>query len=257
LKDLSLSSMTGIRSQALLASVYRSRNFVKLAGPVPLDLLLQKEYSFCNNNMSENSSQALEKQALAFVQGHGRGWVFTPRHLTKLGNPNSMRMVLTRLTRKGAIRKLARGLYDYPRTHPDLGFLSPTVEAVANALKNRDAIRLQPSGAYAANLLGLSQQVPMKVVFLTDGPLRRVRLGHQEIILKPTTPRNMATAGRVSGLVIQALRHIGQHHVDDSIVRDLQRRLSDDDRKTVLKDRQYAPRWIADLIEQIARPVQE
>lgn len=153
------------------------------------------------------------------------------------------------------IRKLARGLYDYPRSHPDLGFLSPSVEAVANALKGRDAIRIQPSGAYAANLLGLSQQVPMKVVFLTDGPLRRVRLGHQEILLKPTTPRNMATTGRVSGLVIQALRHIGQRHVDDSTVRGLQRQLSDDDKETLMKDRKFAPRWIAHLLEQIARPV--
>ena len=119
---------------------------------------------------------------------------------------------------------------------------------MANALKGRDATRLQPSGAYAANLLGLSNQIPMKIVFLTDGASKCVKLGKQEIILKRTTPRNMATAGRISGLVIQALRHLGQKHVDESVLHTLDRRLGNDDKKQLAKDLQYAPAWIADLL---------
>ncbi len=165
-----------------------------------------------------------------------------------------MDLALHRLAKKGTLRRLARGLYDYPRTDPDLGPLSPTTDAIVKALKGRDRILLQPSGGYAANLLGLSDQVPMKIVFLTDGPARRVQLGKQVIMLKHTTPRAMATAGRVSGLVIQALRHIGQRYVDDAIVARLQKRLSDDDRKQLLQDIRYASAWIAAILRRVAGP---
>ena len=83
----------------------------------------------------------------------------------------------------------------------------------------------------------ISLQVPARVVFLTDGAERNIKVGTQEIILKRTTPRNMAAAGRVTGLVIQALRHLGQGHVDDEIVRKLNARLSDDDRRSLMKDK--------------------
>ena len=150
-------------------------------------------------------------------------------------------MALTRLSRKGIIRQLARGLYDYPIDHPSLGRVAASADAVAKALASRDAVRLQPAGAYAANVLGLSDQVPMKIVFLTDGPTRRVKLGQREIILKRTTPRNVATAGRRSGTVIQALRHLGEHHVDDKVIAILRRQLTDADKAQLLKDLRYAP----------------
>jgi len=162
-------------------------------------------------------------------------------------------MALTRLCRKGTIRRLSRGLYDYPRKHLQLGFLTPSIDDVANALKGRDATRLQPSGAYAANLLGLSNQVPMKVVFLTDGSSKSIQLGKQEIILKRTTPRNMATAGRISGLIIQALKHLGKKHVDESVLQVLKTRFNDNDKEQLIKDLQYAPAWIADIMRTIAK----
>jgi len=131
--------------------------------------------------------------------------------------------------RKGAIRQLARGLYDYPDQHPGIGLLSPSTDAIAHALKSRDAARLQPTGAYAANILGLSDQVPARTVFLTDGRARRVKIGRQEIILRHTTLRNRATAGTTSGMVIQALRWLGRRHVDDRICTLLASRLTDDE----------------------------
>jgi len=163
-------------------------------------------------------------------------------------------MALIRLCRKGTIRRLARGLYDYPRINDKLGLLSPSIDDVAQALKGRDATRMQPSGAYAANLLGLSNQVSMKVVFLTDGPSKHIQLDKQEIILKRTTPRNMATAGRISGLVTQALRHLGQRHIDQSVIQNLKKKISDDDKRQLIKDFQYAPAWIADIMRNIAKP---
>lgn len=196
--------------------------------------------------------QSIDNKVLSRIYGHDRGWVFTPADFRDLGSPTAVRLALMRHVRAGTIRQLARGLYDFPRRDPQLGVLAPSVDAIANALKTRHAIRLQPSGGYAANLLGLSDQVPMKIVFLTDGSNRRIPLGKLQIILKRTTPRNMATADKMSGLVIQALRHLGARHVDDHIVASLRRRLSAADKKQLLLDLRYAPAWIARIMQQVA-----
>lgn len=203
-------------------------------------------------NRASKSTQVIEPKARSFIFGHRGGWVFTPRDLSALGDPRSVGMALTRLARKGIIRQLARGLYDYPIDHPTFGRIPPSADAVAKALAARDASRLQPAGAYAANILGLSEQVPTRIVFLTDGPSRRVKFGQQEIVLKRTTPRNMATAGRKSGMVIQALRHIGQRNVNDKTLAILKRQLTRQDRARLLKDLRYAPGWIADILRRLA-----
>ncbi len=93
----------------------------------------------------------------------------------------------------------------------------------------------------------------MKIVYLTDGRSRTVEIGKKQIILKQTTPRNMATAGKISGLLIQALRHLGRPHVDDEIIARLNRRLNDDDREQLLKDVRFAPAWIADIMRQLGK----
>jgi hypothetical protein len=187
------------------------------------------------------------------IRQRGPGWVFTPSAFNDLGSRTAIALALLRQKKSGLIRQLARGLYDYPKRDPQLGLLSPSADAIAEALKGRDAIRLQPSGAYAANLLGLSDQVPMKLVFLTDGPNRIVQVGRQVIELRRTTPRNMATAGRMSGLVIQALRHLGEAQTNDAVVDLLRRRLSEDDKEQLLLDLGYAPIWMASIIRSIAK----
>lgn len=195
---------------------------------------------------------SIDRQIVARIKGHGKGWVFTPRHFKDLGGRSSVSTILQRQRNAGVIRQLARGLYDYPRMDDQLGLLLPSTDDVAKALAGRDAIRLQPSGSYAANLLGLSSQVPMKVVYLTDGRSCTVEIGKRQIILKKTTPRNMATAGRISGLVIQALRHIGRKRVDDHVIAKLNRRLDAAARKQLMKDISYTPAWIADIFRQMA-----
>ncbi len=173
-------------------------------------------------------------------------------HLLDLGNDASIRKALQTLTKRGLIQRLARGLYYYPAEHPKLGTLTPTPEQIALALAGKDSLRIQPSGAYAANLLRLTEQVPAKVVFLTDGTNRRIKVGNQEIILQQTTPKNMATAGRVTGLVIHALRSFGKEHVDGRMIRQLSSRLSINDRRQLKKDIRYAPAWIGDIIRQLS-----
>ena len=202
--------------------------------------------------MEDMEMQSVTKSILEEIRGHGRGWVFTPVSFKTIGSRSAVESALRRYKNAGTIRRLARGLYDYPRTDPQLGVLSPSMDLIAGALEERDAVRLQPSGAYAANLLGLSDQVPMNVVFLTDGRTRKLQVGKRQIHLKRTTPRNMATAGRVSGTVIQALRWLGQQHIDDRVMLILMKRLSAEDKARLLKDIPYAPIWIARIIRTIA-----
>jgi len=132
------------------------------------------------------------------------------------------------------------------------GTTAPSVDKTARALAGKAGARLQPTGAYAANLLGLSDQVPAKVVFLTDGRSKRIKLGKLDIVLKQTSPRTMATAGKISGLVIQALRYLGKTHVNDNTVKRLERKLSADDRKQLLADLAYAPTWIGNIMRRLA-----
>jgi hypothetical protein len=178
--------------------------------------------------------------------------VFTPRDFLGLASRPAITSALSRQTDAGTIRHLGRGLYDYPKLHPSLGPLAPTPEALAKALAGRDRVRLQPSGAYAANLLGLSEQVPAKVVFLTDGPSRLVRVGAMTVQLRRTTPRNMAAAGRPSGLVIQALRYLGPEHVTAERIARLRRTLPAGDRRAVLEDLALAPAWMHRALKELA-----
>ena len=195
---------------------------------------------------------SIEKTIASRIESRKRGACFTPNAFLDLGSPEAVRIALHRLEKRGDVRRLARGLYDFPIHHPTIGLLSPNPDKVAKALSERDASRLQPSGAYAANVLGLSEQVPARIVFLTDGPARHVKIGRQEIVLKNTTTRNMATAGTTSGTVIQALRHLGARQTNQNHVAHLRRTLSARDRAQLKQDRIYAPGWMNRIIDAIA-----
>jgi hypothetical protein len=201
---------------------------------------------------SKKSSQAIDSQIVAAIRRRGRGFVFVPTDFLDIGSREAVDVALHRLVRQGMIRRLARGVYDFPKEHPVLGLLAPPAEAVARALAGRDRTRLQPAGAYAANVLGLSDQVPAKVVFLTDGPTRTVRIGPTTIQLRRTTPKNMDAAGRLSGLLIQALRELGQEHVTRERRDHLKCILPADKRRELLKDLRLAPAWMHPIFRELA-----
>jgi hypothetical protein len=199
-----------------------------------------------------NNSQSICSRVLSRIYGSGRGSIFTPSHFLDLGSRQAIDVALHRLVEKKTLRRLARGLYEYPREHPELGTLSPDIEKVAKALASKDRIRLQPAGAYAANLLGLSEQVPAKAVFLTDGRSRTVKIRRQEIQLRHTTPRNMAAAGRLSGLLMQAFRHLGREHITPKRMAHLKRTLPAKERKQLIKDVPLAPAWMHPFFRELA-----
>jgi hypothetical protein len=180
------------------------------------------------------------------------GTVFTPALFTSAGSRAAIDKAMQRLVARGELRRLSRGLYDKPRQDELLGTLWPSVDAIVAALTGKDKLRLLPTGAYAANLLGLSDQVPARVEFLTDGTSRTVKAGPMQIVLKRTTPRQMAAAGRTSGLVIQALRSLGPDHLTPQRLSKLRRTIPADQRHALLDDLTLAPGWMQPTLRALA-----
>ena len=195
-------------------------------------------------------TQAIENELVARIYGKDRGWVFTPDQFYDLGTPATIDKTLGRLEEAGTVRRLAHGLYHYPRTHPKLGALNPSPEMIAQAISSKKT-RLQPSGAYAANLLGLSDQAPEEIVFLTDGVEKTIKVGKQTIRLQHATPMNMVTADRISGLVIQAFCYFGKDHVRPSHVKVLRDKIPIEDKAQLWRDRVYAPAWMRPYLKEI------
>ena len=170
--------------------------------------------------------------------------VFHAGHFLYLDTRTAVDKALSRLVAAGFLSRLARGLYNRPKSHPVLGDILPPVDAVAKALADRDHIRLQPFGGYAANLLRLSEQVPGRIVFLTDGKARKIRYGNQTIELRRAMPSMMAASDRMTGLVIAGLRYVGKANVTPERVAHLRKLLSEEDRRQLVEDIPLAPAWM-------------
>lgn len=202
---------------------------------------------------NQRKPNSIDDQIFKAIASLGHGAVFVPTAFLSFGSRQAVDIVLHRLVRKGTIRRLARGIYDFPKEHPKLGKLLPSPEKIAEALVGRDCTRIQPTGAYAANILGLSEQVPAKVVFLTDGPSRIVKIGTTTIQLRRTTPKNMAIAGRLSGLLVQALRELGKEHITSERIEHLKRTIPLNARQELLKDIRFAPEWMHSIFKELAQ----
>jgi hypothetical protein len=224
--------------------------------------LSEKRAIFRTRRMSRNTIPSTSRRRVPSsvdaavarrVQRATAGTVFTPSLFARAGSRGAVDKALQRLVERGALRRLARGLYDKPREDELLGTLWPSVDEVIKALIGKDRLRLQPTGAYAANLLGLTEQVPARVEFLTDGTSRAVQVGPMRIVLKRTTPRQMAAAGRSSGLVIQALRNLGPAHVGPDRLERLRRTMPPAERRALLDDLALAPTWMRPLLRRLAQ----
>ena len=193
-----------------------------------------------------------EKQIIARIRAHGRGFVFSTKLFSALTDDSaSVRTALSRLVQKQSIRRLAHGLYDLPIVHPSLGAIMPAMENVIEAIKKSDAIEVQVTGAYAANLLGLSTQIPMRIELYTSGPKRKIHFGKQEILLKPTTPRNMIGAGTKAGLIFHALRQIGKDNFTIEMIEQIKSQIEEKDIKHIKKQIHFAPVWIAKIMRSL------
>jgi hypothetical protein len=122
---------------------------------------------------------------------------------------------------------------------------------VAKAIAYRDGSKLQISGARAANMLGLSTQVPAKYVYLTDGSSKDITLGNRTVSLRRAAPGNLIGAGQTPGMVFQALRYLGKSGVDPHAINTLRRKLSLSDKKALDKAAKDMPTWMQDVVAQV------
>ena len=166
------------------------------------------------------------------------------------GSPESVKKALLRLKQKELLVRLAHGIYLYPKIDKELGVLFPSTEDIAKAIARRDKARIVPTGVYALNKLGLSTQVPMKVVFLTDGAARSIKVGKRTISFKRTTPKNLLAQGEISSLVIQALKTMGQNKMDDETLNKINFILENEKEENILNDAKLAPAWIYKVLTQ-------
>ena len=185
------------------------------------------------------------------VRASGRGSVFTPSDFLTVAARSSVDQALSRLVKGGQLRRLARGLYDFPKLHPKLGALSPAPDDVAHALARETGSQVQISGARAANALGLSTQVPAQSTYLTDGPSRRVVLGKRVVDLRHASPKHLIAPGSPAGTVVQALRHVGPVRAAD-VAQVAAHRLSANDKKTLASTALQAPAWMRPTLVSIA-----
>ncbi len=185
------------------------------------------------------------------VRASGRGSVFTPSDFLAVAARPAVDQALSRLVKGGQLRRLARGLYDFPKLHPKLGPLSPAPDDVAHALARETGSQVQIAGARAANSLGLSTQVPAQSTYLTDGPSRRVVLGKRIVDLRHASPKHLIAPGSPAGTVVQALRHVGPVRAAD-VAQVAARRLSASDKKTLASTAVQAPAWMRSTLVSIA-----
>jgi hypothetical protein len=187
------------------------------------------------------------------VAEKGRGWAFTPHDFADLGDPRAVGVTLGRLVRDGKIRRISRGIYDCPHDHPLLGKTGATSDDVVAAVARGRHLRLLPSPQVAANQLGLSTQVPARLIYQSDGAPTTLSLGNRQIVFRRNTGRTLALAGRASGLVAQALRDFGKGNVTPDTIRHLRLRLDADARKQLVADIALVPAWMRPIFTEIAR----
>ncbi|MDP3927869.1 MAG: DUF6088 family protein [Bacteroidota bacterium] len=199
-------------------------------------------------------NNSIEKQVFTKIKKAKRGTLFFVENFQSIGNSKTVNKALERLVKSGELLRVATGIYVRPENDPVIGFVTPSIEEIAKAIAKRDKARIVPSGVYALNRLGLSTQVPLNVVYLTDGTKRKIKIGKRIITFKNTTPKNVAAIGEISKLVIQALRAIGKDKVSEDEIIKMQHALKQEKSTYLQHDIRLAPEWIKKIMQPIIQP---
>lgn len=187
------------------------------------------------------------------IESYGASAVFTSKDFLDLGSRDAVDQALSRLCVKGKIRRLARGVYDYPKKHAKLGILSPDPFIVAQVIAKNKNAKLQTSGVYGANLLGLSEQVPAKIVFLTDSDPQKIKIINFTIFFKHVAPSSLIGAGTLPGTIIQAIKYLGKTNIKPYMIRKIRNQISNQDKTDLRKYKLKTPEWMHSIIEEIIK----
>jgi hypothetical protein len=193
--------------------------------------------------------QSIEKQIEKSIKSKPKGSLVLPDDYLSYGSSDAVRKALDRLQDKKVLLRMAQGIYVRPKISKLIGPLVPSAEEVAEAIAKRDKIRTVPTGSYALNALGLSTQVPMNIVLLTDGSPREIKIGKRKIKFKKTTPKNLMAKGIISRLVIQALKEIGNGKVMEAEEKKILDLLTKENERDLHHDIALAPVWIQKIMK--------
>lgn len=193
-------------------------------------------------------TQSIENKVIGYLKNKQRGKIYFSNDFASLGCSESIRKSLSNLVKKEILIRLTQGIYLYPKIDKEFGVLYPSVDDVCRAIAKRDKARIEPTGVFALNSLGLSTQIPVNVVYLTDGIPRKIKYGNRTIKLKKTAPKNLAMKGKVSSLVVAALKQLGKENVTQEVELQLVKALKKESVENVLHDARLAPEWISRII---------
>lgn len=200
------------------------------------------------------SNQSLRDQILRRVRGNGPGHVFTPKDFLDLGTRGSVDRVLSEAVDDGDIRRIARGVYHYPKFNATLGIeVAPSADQIAQALARKVRSRATPSGAQAANQLGLSTQVPAKLTYLTDGNDRTVKAGKRTFVFKHVSPKDFDAERSKPAMILRALRYLGKDKVDQDAIDHLRQGLTRTERRELLQRSAYMTDWLREAARKISQ----
>lgn len=195
--------------------------------------------------------KSIEDRIRDAISKAAEGSVLFPEDFAEYGSTNAINVTLHRLSKIKLIERMGYGIYAKPKQSSLLGQILPTTEDIAIAIAKRDKARILPSGAYASYLLGLSTQLPLKVVYLTDGSARKVKIGKNTIVFKRVAPRLLAMEGEISKLVVQALKEIGKGNITEREEIIIMDQLKNEDRNKLRIDIFLAPQWIAEIMVKV------
>ena len=189
-----------------------------------------------------------ENKILTKIKKAKRGTLFFSDNFSTFGNAETIRRSLNRLVEAGEIDRVTSGIFVRPQIDKLIGKITPKIEDIADAIARRDKAKIVPTGAYALNKLGLSTQVPMKIIYLTEGSARNIKVGNYTISLVRTSPKNVAAIGKISRLAIQALKSIGKENVTKKEIEQIQNALMKEKVSYLEHDLRIAPAWIKEII---------
>ena len=189
------------------------------------------------------------------IQSLPEGDIFFPAEFRMLGNDDAIKMALSRLVKVGAAERISHGIYYKPKHHKLLGSIKPSLEMIANAIAKRDHVIIKPTGISALNKLGLSQQVPTKHVYITNGQPRKYKIGGNEIHFKSASPKKLALSGPISSLVILAMDELGPNVFIEKFASKIKELLKKEETEILENDMKLASSWIArELLNILSEP---
>ncbi|WP_421824001.1 DUF6088 family protein [Flagellimonas oceanensis] len=192
---------------------------------------------------------SIEEQILAQIKNNEEGTIFLTEDFAQIGNANALRVALYRLVKRGVLYRLASGIYVKPKTSQLLNqIVLPSLNDIAQAIAKRDKARIIPTGSFAMHALGLSEQIPLNVVYYTDGKARKIKIDNRNITFKKVSPKKLALKGKISKLAVLALTEIGKNSVAKSEEDKIVKLLKEENIEDLRHDLQLAPQWIAEIM---------